>query len=401
MVMFSIAAFYAIVSLYETGSLKSYVIAGLLIRLAIMHKFPAIVLVCPLVLAHYWKRCEEGGGVTAVFERRILLSLGVMAAVYIVGTPGILAYPGKVIDTLTQISHGKTQLDAYSGKTPTLWLVYGAHFFKTLGIPLFLFFVWGMFHAVVKGAVTEHCMAIFCLLFYIGLSTSGFREWSNHYTLPLVPFGLLLAARAMLATTGFLERLRVNRMVAVCTLLVLSIIPLTRLNIVQAKEFSVSNTNTLAKEWIEQNIAPGKKILLYGLPGLTYSQIIPLQDLPVNLLKMADESEKVGNKVKATYLRTKATTQQGIAYDLVALHTRRMIWESPNYYRKQGIDYIVVDTLYFDEDDEVQYSKEQNESRRNFYSMLLKDSQAELVQSFDPEISKYRGPKLEIYRIRG
>jgi hypothetical protein len=97
----------------------------------------------------------------------------------------------------------------------------------------------------------------------------------------------------------------------------------------------------------------------------------------------------------------KADSQEGIAYDLVALHTRRMVWESPDYYRDQGIDYIIVDTQYFDDEDEVQYSKDQNDSRRNFYKQLPHDTQVSLVQSFDPEILKLRGPKLEIYKIRG
>ena len=401
MVMFVLAAFYAIMAFYENGSLKNSIAAGLFIGLAVMNKFPAIILVFPLLLTHYWKRREEGGGRAQWFDRRLLISLGVMAAVYVAGTPGLLAYPGKVLDTLAQISHGKTQFDAYSGKTPALWRLYGTHFFKTLGIPLFLFFVWGMARAAVKGTVAERCMAVFCILFYVGLSTSSFREWSSHYTLPIVPFGLLLAARAMFSTSDVLERLHLNKMVAISVMLILSILPFTRLNILQAQELSTVKTNTLAREWIEQNIPPRRKILLYGLPGLTYSQIVPIRDLPENLLKMAEESEKTGNKVKATYLRMKAATQEGIAYDLVASHTRRMIWESSSYYRAQGIDYIIVDTQYFDDDEEVQYSKEQNESRRNFYKSLKEDSLANLVKSFDPEELKLRGPKLEIYQIRG
>jgi hypothetical protein len=401
MVMFVLASFYAIMAYYENASLKNAIAVGLFIGLAVMNKFPAIVLVFPLLLAHSWKRREEGGGIAQWLDRRILISLGVMVAVYVAGTPGLLAYPGKVLDTLSQISHGKTQLDAYSGKTPALWRLYGTHFFNTLGVPLFLFFVWGICRAVVKGAVAERCMAVFCILFYIGLSTSGFREWSNHYTLPIVPFGLLLASRAIFSTSEVLERLHLNKMVSISILVILSSISLTRLNILQAQEFSTANTNTLAREWIEQNIPPRQKILLYGLPGLTYSQIVAIQDLPENLLQMAQESEKTGNKVKATYLRMKAATQEGIAYDLVALHTRRMIWESSSHYRAQGIDYIIVDTQYFDDDEEVQYSKEQNESRRSFYKSLKEDSLASLVKSFDPEELKLRGPKLEIYKIRG
>ena len=97
---------------------------------------------------------------------------------------------------------------------------------------------------------------------------------------------------------------------------------------------------------------------------------------------MAEESEKTGNKVKATYLRMKAATQEGIAYDLVASHTRRMIWESSSHYRAQGIDYMIVDTQYFDDDEEVQYSKEQNESRRNFYKSLKRRFTREFSKIF-------------------
>ena len=100
MVMFVLAAFYAIMAFYENGSLKNSIAAGLFIGLAVMNKFPAIILIFPLLLTHYWKRREEGRGSAQWFDRRLLISLGVMVAVYVAGTPGLLAYPGKVLDTL-------------------------------------------------------------------------------------------------------------------------------------------------------------------------------------------------------------------------------------------------------------------------------------------------------------
>jgi 4-amino-4-deoxy-L-arabinose transferase-like glycosyltransferase len=204
MVMFTLASFYFIVLLHENGLMKNYIMAGLFIGLAVMNKFPAIVLLCPLMLAHYWRQRAEPGGSVRWMERRLLVSLGVMGLIYLAGTPGLVAYPGKVVGIIAQISQGKTQFAAYSGKTPVLWRVYLNHFFETLGMPLLLFFGWGIFRAVLKGTAPERCMAVFCLLFYIGLSTSGFREWSNHYTLHIVPFGLLLASRALFATGVFL-----------------------------------------------------------------------------------------------------------------------------------------------------------------------------------------------------
>ena len=63
MVMFVLAAFYAIMAFYEKGSLKNSIAAGLFIGLAVMNKFPAIILVFPLLLTHYGNDVKRGRGV--------------------------------------------------------------------------------------------------------------------------------------------------------------------------------------------------------------------------------------------------------------------------------------------------------------------------------------------------
>jgi len=400
MVMLSIASFYAIVLMAETGKMKHYIMAGLLIGLAAVNKIPAVLLSIPFILIHFFRLHGEHVPVSKWLDKRIMIGLLTLGTIYIVGAPGILLYPSKLIGVMNQITQGQTSSGAYSGETPNLWLTYLIKLYKSLGAPLFIFFIWGMVRSIYKSSYIEKGMFAFCVIFYVGFCITSFKEWSIYYLLPIIPFGLILAARAIFLTSEALSRQRLEKGVVQWVLVLLTTIPLAYMGIAEARGFGRPNSQLIAKNWIENNIKPGSKILLHGFPGLSYTQSVPIRDLPENLLRMANEAEDKGKKVKATYLRMQGSLQEDLAYNLVSVHTRRILWESPQYYRDQQIEYIVLNKKYFDAQEDIQYSKKTNRRRMDFYQQLKSDPKVTLLKRFDPLEMKARGPLLELHKIR-
>ena len=409
MTLFTIASFYGIVLISERGDLKYYLVTGLLIGLAVLNKFPAIVLTLPFLCSHYLRYRKEQLNPHRWFEglldKRIIFGHLLFLAVYVIGAPGLLVYPKFIMSIFQTVVQGRpVSIDApYSGNTPNLWLTHLAHFYNGLGFPLFVFFIWGIIRAAYKSSVNEKCMSLFCLTFYIGVCISGFPEWGHHYVLPIFPIGLILAARSVLLLGDFVKRIKlfksVEQSLTVMAIVILTSLHLAYLGLAQVHEFSQINTRTLAKDWIEENIVPGSKILLYGFPGVPYQRIVQIHDLPENLLRLAEEAEKEGKRIKAKFFRMQALVEREIAYDLVAVHTRRIIWQSPDDYRSQNIQYIILNKKYFGEKKNIQYSEKRNESRRRFYQQLTEDLEVSLIKEFDSDKLGAEGPRFEIFKI--
>ncbi|MFQ5598027.1 MAG: ArnT family glycosyltransferase [Nitrospiria bacterium] len=399
MVMMSIASFYMMAFVYSTGLKKYYLATGLCIALAMLNKFPAIVLFVPFVVVHYARLRVEGVGLSQGLNRRIVLGFLIAGTIYVVGAPGILLKPGKLLAMLGLGSSSKKLVNVYSGQTPNLWFHYSAQLFMNLGLPLFSLVIIGLTRSISMGSWNEKYLSIFCLVFFVALSISHFREWSAHYLMPIFPPGLLIASKAMLGVNKIGIRKKWFGEIALLIIVIAASIPLANASVNQSRQFSQPNTRELAKIWIEKNIRPGSKFFMYGFPGLSYSRTVQLDDMPENLQRLADEADAEGKKVKARFFRIQASEQKGKAYDLVTAHTRRIMLEPPETYRKQGIQYVVLDKEYFDDEEDTQYTKELNESRMQFHRQLLGDPQVKLVAHFDPNELKSRGPHIEIFKL--
>ncbi len=399
MIMMSIAALYMMAFVSSDGTLKYYIATSLCVALAMLNKFPAVVLVVPFFIVHVARVRKEGKGFFGLLERRAIYSVLVFGLSYFVGAPGLIREPWRFLALFGLVSTPAEHADIYTGETPNLWLHYAGLLNDNLGPLLLAFLLFGLFYALYKGKLGDKYLAFFCLAFYTALCISRFREWSTHYLLPFFPPGLLVASRGIFVAKYAADKRKGlgNKILAIVLLLILA--PLAYASVNQSLQFSRPNTRELAKIWIEENLPPGEKIFMYGFPGLTYSRIVQVNDLPSNLLRLADDAQLEGKKVKAKFFRIQAAEQKGLAYDLVTEHIRRTLMAPLEAYRKQNIRYIILDKNYFDEEEDTQYSKALNESRVQFYAELLADHKAKLVAHFDPSKSKSRGPYIEIFYV--
>jgi hypothetical protein len=244
----------------------------------------------------------------------------------------------------------------------------------------------------------EKLILLFCVTLYIAISTSQFEEWRDRYVLPLVPFGMLLAARLLGEVGKQFARREYAAPAVLSALVLLTAVPMGTLGVMQAQAFARLDMRTLAKHWVETHIPTGAKILLHGDPIITTKRLVQLQNLPENLLALAKQ-QQTDASYRATYLTKKAMTQQGPAYDLVAFDFRQAVWETLDYYRAQGITYLILHTEVFGDPDAMEEQGLRSASRRRFYRELQQGAGVRLLTRFDPEVLHGHGPHIEIYQI--
>lgn len=217
------------------------------------------------------------------------------------------------------------------------------------------------------------------------------------------PFLALLAAQALFE--GVSKFKLTDRMVrVVITILAVLIVTFPAHNVIRwDHRMSQKDTRIIAKEWIEENIPAGSKILLDSGKYYVSSMGPPLQDSRENLrrkylssLSIDDgAAERKGTRWRTQYHREsefyayRLDATSGITYNLVpimhdlALGKTRM--QSLDYYREQGVQYVVTSS----------YARWAY--RSEFFGAL--DTQATLIKDFVGNPVDRPGPTLKIYKL--
>jgi len=268
------------------------------------------------------------------------------------------------------------QIDTVPG-----WLFYVKVLYYGLGGVLLGLASVGFLRRLVKAITRGDRMSILLLsfpLFYYA-SMGSTRHYFARYALPLLPFGAVFGAEALLVVSAWVRRRRVRwgRRLAMALAIAAIAQPLAwtiRHDVVLTRQ----DTRTLAKEWIEANIPAGAKIAT---------------DWPVYEPPLSREMYEVN-------------TRGG-----EGLSGRPLAW-----YREQDFDYLIASSFIYRIS---LLDKVQDARRRAFYAAL--DEELELVQQFSPGegnveppfvfdevygpwISLWHrerpGPVLKIYRVK-
>lgn len=403
MVAFAIGSMYAIVLLMENGHLKYYLLAGFLIALAAMNKLPGILLILPFLVAHALRVREENGHWGKWVDRRLLYALSLLVIVYVVGNPAVLVEFQRFQNLVLKISfidpvRVETGIKVFSGETPNLWFYYLEKLFMALGPSLFLIVLLGFLRSFWRPSKGEIILLIFCLSFFTLISLSSFSQWRDRYILPIIPFGLILGAKIIDEVTILLSRRGYSTRAILGTLVLITCLPAGYLGVVKAGEFSRPDTRSLAKEWVEEYVPSGTRILLEGNPIAASKLTVQIENITENLLVLAEEV-KESNPGKATFIKMKAGVKKEKAFDLVAVESPRTPWKPLDEYKKIGVEYIILNVRSFTGKKSVKYTDQVHENRRSFYQQIQEDSGISLVKRFDPFDSDAKGPIIDIYKV--
>ena len=398
---------YFCISVLEYQRRRDYLLAGFFLALAVMTKFPAIPFALCLGIAHIMVIRARDAIPKGLLDRNLVYGCTVFLVTYISGNPGVVGRFGAMVRNLTPFVASDPNLPEasallFSGYKPNLFLYYGNVLIGSLGLFVVVLSLCGLALSVYMDRKTGIIMAVFTVTYFSAICLSGSLLFYPRYVLPLVPFLLIGFAYCYrwIVENEKIARLLRQRTSWVCLALIgLMIVPSVVRSIEDDIEFNKSHTRIIAKEWVEENVAPGSRILAEGNPSSAYPKV-PLQRLPENLLAVAEEimEEKPG---KAEYLRRLSQIQEGVAFEVTMVWSRFELYESLEYYQDLGIEYIILNPIKHDRrfDAKRQHGDALRESRFALYDQIKEQENVELVISFDAEELDAKGHPIEIYRI--
>jgi hypothetical protein len=213
---------------------------------------------------------------------------------------------------------------------------------------------------------------------------------NRRYILPILPFLYIFGAQFIYVLFNWAKQFLKLSEVALVIIVIAICIPRSIVIVKQDIAFSKPGSNILSKNWIEQNIPEGSKILIEGHPGAPQERAqCPIQDKKENMRAYADEI-KDESPMGALYIRKKASTQEGKEYDLVIIKSRSP-WVSLDEAKQMHIQYVIVDSNIILDSEKAKTKPDiLVESRTNFYDQLTKDPNVKLLKVIDPPFKDYK-----------
>ena len=386
----------------------TYILAGIFCGIAFQNKMQAVILLFPFAYAHFgkyqWKHFWR-----PIFSKALLLFCLSYSAGMVIGNPAIVFAPISFIQGL--FSWGQKAYTIPINETISQhigYVVYLQYFYKEFGIPLSILAVFGLLMAVFSFNRYNFLILSFIFPFYALMGASRYMV-SYSYMIPLMPFLYLLMAKSL---TGGLSKLSNNQKKLTALtgfiLLVLMISPM--LNVLKfEKSLSGKNTRVLAKEWIEQNIPYGSKILMDS--GKTINSFGPLvaankesiqrtldrKTMEVKTGTQNDPTQMVdANSLKYFEMLIKTIPLE--SYDITSTQFGLAV-KPIDYYISNKFQYFII-SEGMKKSRIVESFAARHPEIAEFYMSLDADDKIKLIQTINPTPIN-RGQSFFIYKVAG
>lgn len=327
----------------QRGSIKHYVLAGFLTGLATATKYSAALAIFPLLLAHLLSDPPRLRDIPAkLVNRKLIAGFAALGAAYLIGSPYSLLDSQAFVRDIRLLSvRGATgfkglQIDDVSG-----WIFYLRTLNWGMGYGLLLVSIIGLLFAVYRHTKKDLLLISFplALYLYLGRQVMFFAR----FMIPALPILVLLAARVLLLAISRMPLLGQAKNSVLAIAVVAILLQPTYSIIRHDYLLTQKDTRTIAKDWIEENISSGAKIIA--------EQYTP-------------------------------ELSEGM-YDLTVVGTMGLPSHRVEYYRKEQFEYLIVSSFCYDR---TLLDKGKDEARHSFYQSL--DAEADLIKAFKP----YSGP---------
>jgi 4-amino-4-deoxy-L-arabinose transferase-like glycosyltransferase len=283
---FLLGAFWFCLNILERERWRDYLLAGGMTGLAIASKYPAAFFIPVILLAHFLNR-------PFLWRRQVKLAvsaLGGLAALVFSAPFLFLDYKKAITDILfeSRPTHLGSTGSGLGGNL--IWYIQHpmVESFTVVGI---VFLMVGIFFCLISHKRDQYLMMIFPVLFPILISSLQLR-WAR-WLIPALPFMAILIASGIIRSGDEIRRLSRSRGWAALWLglaIAITVILMLRADLIQGRKMSGEDTRTLARQWILENIPPGKQLLaeVYApqLPRDRYEHfvirdkgVMPLADL--------------------------------------------------------------------------------------------------------------------------
>ena len=401
------AAFYWIAKIAsdDRQSLLWYVFAGILSGIAFQNKMQAVILLFPFAFVHFsrfpWKEFRKAFIAKAVFVFSFSYLLGLA-----IGNPAVIFAPVSFVTGL--VSWGSAAYTTPLNETVSTigYIAYLKYFYKELGIPQALLALVSLALALFYRQKRDLLLLSFILPFYVLMGGSKYLV-SYSYMIPLMPFLYLLMARTLneglSQLPGFYSR---EQLVTTVTLMVLLVYPVVKVGVLD-QSFTGKNTRVLAKEWIEENIPFGSKILMDS--GKTINSFAPL--IAENEVSIRRKLDRKRNEIETNTLNdpTKMVDSSSMKYFEMLLQTVPL--ESYDVTSTQfglavkNIDYYLLNSYRYIISSEgmMRARTAESFSKRHpkitdFYLSLKNDERLSLIKKIKPTVIN-QGQPFYIYQL--
>ena len=300
-------------------------------------------------------RDERRGEVTSLFKYG-LISL----VIYILLTPGIVIYSGKVLNDITGLSglnEGESPFSIVYNINP--WIAYAKYILNFFGKPNVVLIALSASIIFVKKKWLFLYPLSILILFYLIFSNASQTAYSGRYIIPGLLQGFIIMPLAVVEWSNWLARYRNRSMRLLLLIMPITLISLNFCRIIfysweSTKQYALPDTRDLVSVWLNANTTIDDRILL----GST------------------SDAPEVPYK------------EQAVRID---------IWKAYPKLDSIDVNYIIIDKSIID----YFYSKKIDVKYDDFFDDLVNSSEWELVHTEKSVPDKSTGPEIRVFHYIG
>ncbi|KJJ85196.1 family glycosyltransferase, 4-amino-4-deoxy-L-arabinose transferase [Candidatus Omnitrophus magneticus] len=413
LVLFAVIAYESFFRIYKKPFLKNYVISGVLVGFAASVKYNGIMLVFPYLLTHIFTEIKNKTVPKKIFFSRFLWS-GIFSAfaVIIFTNPFSVITPAEFKDSFLK----QAQAFWYMGFTHHI----SYSLYEGISHTITAFGIIGLILMVIKDKFRGMIFCIFPIVFYMILVFSS--QPFPRYVLLLVPFLSIGGAYFLFSIFKINEKLGSNKITRILNIVIaiLFLVPTVSKSIKADILFCGVDTRVESAEWIKNNLEPGSKIAFdstFFRPALKqpYQQIERkkeflknqpgMKNLKRRKLELMIKAAKEENRKYPFYFLFDTPEGQG-----QFLETLPALPLDVNVLKKEGIEYIVINTASFtpgkekfleDIDEREEAIKEFSPYLDRVYRRVFDEVELTCLPVNDLDVYNRveMGPPLRIYKI--
>lgn len=378
------------VMIVKRGELRWYLLAGGALGLGFATKYSALLAVVPLLAAHVLSGNVRRKGAVSLGVRKLLVSSASAVTAAIVASPYFVLTPGKVFHDAFEALYlpGQNGFEGWEIDPAGGYIFYTKTLLWGLGWILVVLFVLGIIMALRRRSREEVVLLSLPIATILVLGRE--EMYFARFLLPAVPPLLVLAARPVeLLWTPAKAAVGHKRAVALVMVGVLAASAQTAVSSVRSDYLlTQTDTRTLAKRWIEENVPPGARV----------AEDWPFFGPPLS----------TPDKPEARSTRT---------YNVTLVDGKGLSDKPVQWYQEHGYDYVIASSFIYDIP---LTDKDADRNRQSFYESL--DNSFDLVRVFrpggsgsqptfvfdeiyGPAVSLWErerpGPILKVYRVKG
>lgn len=263
MTFFITLSFLCTYLIYERGKMRDYLLATIFAGFSIATKYTGALLIVPIFLAHLFRGLKEKKSLFSIFfNKKVLLILLFIAVGFFIAFPSAFlrfTYLLKVIRGWVG-ARGLNEITANNQGEISSWLYYVINALNHgMGQPLEILSLTAVVYAIFCHRKKDILLISFPLVYY--LIMGGFLRHFDRYILPVVPFLVIAAAMFLVKIASKISRLKARQNIVIVGL-ALAVILFPAVRVIRYVDLMTQKgTGLQAKQWIEENIPQGKRIV--------------------------------------------------------------------------------------------------------------------------------------------